>query len=297
MAIKWKCYSLLLVGVSSIPITAADAVKVFVSIQPQAYFVERVGGSAVEVDVLVPPGQSPATYEPSPKQMVRLSRADVYFAIGVPFEKGFLPSISDTCPDLQVVNTQKGVKLRHMEEACSHEDHDGHHHHHAGEPDPHIWLDPQRVKIQAKTVCDALAGLDPTRAEEFEKNLETFQAELDALDKQVAEKLEPHHGKTLHVFHPAYGYFADRYGLKQVAVESGGKEPGPKHLAELVSQAKEDGVNAIFVQPQFAKGSAEAMAREIGGKVVPLDPVARDYIQNLRSIADKIAEALAGASR
>jgi zinc transport system substrate-binding protein len=249
----------------------------------------------VKVDVLVPPGQAPETYEPKPKQMAWLSEADVYFAIGVPFEKGLLPSLAAACPNLKVVNTQEGVPVRQMEEERSHEDHDGHDHH-PGEPDPHIWLDPQLVKIQAKTICNTLAALDPAHAVEYEKNLEAFLAELEDLDKRIAERLRPHQGKTLHVFHPAFGYFVDRYGLQQVAIESGGKEPGPKRLAELVAGAKAEGVKTLFVQPEFATSSAEAIAREIGGALVLLDPVARDYVQNLESIAEKIATALSNAT-
>ena len=287
---QWLGCALLLLVSFADPIAAADEIEAFVSIQPQAEFVERLGGAFVKVNVLVPPGQAPETYEPTPKQMVGLSEAQVYFAIGVPFEKNFLPALAGAYPKLKVIDTQEGVPLRPMEE-CAHDDHDGHHHH-AGEPDPHIWLDPHLVKIQAKTICDALVALDPEHAAEYEKNLEAFLAELEGLDKRIAERLKPHQGKALHVFHPAFGYFTDRYGLKQVSIESGGKEPGPKHLAELVGQAKADGVKILFVQPEFATSSAEAIAKEIGGILVVLDPVARDYLKNLESMAEKIATAL-----
>jgi zinc transport system substrate-binding protein len=270
----------------------ADKVAVFVSILPQVYFVERVGGNLVEVEALVLPGQSPATYEPTPKQMAALSEADVFFSIGVPYERRLLPRIAAALGELRVVDTREGITLRQMED----HNHDGESegHDQAGAPDPHVWLDPRLVKIQAGTICRELCRLDPAHKADFERNLEAFSADLDAVHARITEVLAPLKGEEFFVFHPAYGYFADAYGLIQVAVEMGGKEPSQKQLVELIDKAREAGARLIFVQPQFSTRSAQAIAKAIDGAVVPLDPLAEDYLENLTDMASKIEESLSG---
>ncbi len=281
---------------------------VFVSILPQAYFVERVGGDRVVTDVLVGPGQSPATYCPSPRQMAALERADVYFTIGVPFEQTLMRKIRASLPELRVVDSRRGVTLRWMAPA-DHHDHaepgagtsahgdeqasgGGASSGPAGTPDPHVWLDPQRVKIIAQNMCEALCSLDPAGATTYRRNLAAFQGDLDLLTARIRALLAPFRGRAFYVFHPAYGYFADAFGLRQVAVEVEGKRPSPRRLERLIEQARADRVRVVVVQPQFATGTAEVIAREIGGEVVPIDPLARDYVKNLDAMAAKIAQAL-----
>jgi len=254
---------------------------VFVSILPQAYFVERVGGTHVEVEVLVGPGQSPATFEPTPQQMTKLSQTSVYFSIGVPFEKRLVEKIQATLTNLRIIDTRQGIKLRTMQDE-----------HHGGSSDPHIWLNPNLVKIQATTICDELCRLDPQNAAEYRKNLKAFKTDLHEVDTRIAQMLAPLRGRKFYVFHPSFGYFADAYGLTQVAVEMEGKEPGAKELASLINQAIEDSVKVIFVQPQFSARSTEAVAEAIGGVVVLIDPLAKDYLQNLEDIAEKIVRVL-----
>lgn len=260
----------------------AGKIRVFVSILPQVYFVGRVGGPLVDVDVLVGPGQSPATYEPTPKQMVRLSRAQLYFRIGTPFENAFIRKISGTFENLEIVDTRKNVPLRYFRQSGE-----------SRTPDPHIWLDPKRVKIQAKTICEALSHVDPVHAADFMKNLLSFQADLDRIDARIAADLAQLAGKTIYVFHPAFGYFCDSYGLNQKAVEIEGKEPSPRQLARLIENAKRDGVRVIFVQAQYAKRDIETIARAIGGAVVPMNPLPRDYLKSLEEMAAVIKKALA----
>jgi len=256
--------------------------SLFVSILPQAYFVERVGGSHVEVEVLVGPGQSPATFELTPKQMAKLTQADAYFRIGLPFEKRLVGKIQTALSDLRVVDTRQGIQLRTME-----------HEHHNDGSDPHLWLDPMLVKVQAATVCEELCRLDPVNVDAYKKNLKAFKADLDEVDAKITQALEQLKGRKFYVFHPSYGYFGDAYGLTQVAVEVEGKEPSARRLAALIDQAKEDSVKVIFVQPQFSAKSAKAVAEAIGGVIVPIDPLARDYLKNLEDIAEKIARGLA----
>ena len=281
--------------------TAADAgtMTVFTSIVPQEYFVERIGGDRVAVQALVTPGSSPATYEPTPRQMAALSEATIFFRIGVPFENAFIPKIERTMKGLRIVDTRKGITLRRMkahhhyhgerEEA----DHAGHGDHaHKGGSDPHVWLSPRLVKVQAQTIADALIASDPAGKAAYEKNLAAFLKDLDALDAHLVEALAPVKGKTLMVFHPAWGYFADAYGLEQEPIEIEGKDPSGRQVARMIDMAKDEGVRVIFVQPQFSKKSAKRIADAIGGAVVPIDPLARDYVGNLEQVAAAVLLAI-----
>jgi zinc transport system substrate-binding protein len=277
----------------------ASAITVFVSILPQAQFVERIGGTHVKVDVLVGPGESPHSYEPSTSQMQALGKAKLFFRIGVPFEDGLLPKVESTFKQLDVVDTRQGITLRQMEsgeeEAEEHEHDRGHEHEHEhehGGSDPHIWLSPRLVAVQAGTIADALCRIDPAHADEYRANLAAFRTELAELDARLAEVMAPLKGQEILVFHPAFGYFTDAYGLRQVPAEIEGKEPAAKDLAALIKRARERHVRVIFVQPQFSTRSAEALAQAIGGSVVALDPLARDYVDSMMTLARTVREAL-----
>jgi zinc transport system substrate-binding protein len=269
---------------------------VTVAIPPQAYFVERICGKRVSIQVLVEPGQSPHTFEPTPKQMAELAKSRLYFKIGLPFEERLLSKIGETFKNVTVVDTREGIKLRTMEEwELGGEEEGGAQHHdedRAGTPDPHIWLSPKLVKVQAQTICGAISKTDPANAAEYARNLKAFEADLDATDAKIAAALAPLRGKEFFVFHPAFGYFGDAYGLKQIAVETGGKQPGPRQLAELIERARKSGVKLILVQRQFSTVSAQAVAEAIGGAVVPTDTLARDYLANLEDLETKIKSAL-----
>ena len=271
---------------------APAAVSAFVSILPQAGFLDRLGGDRVRVEVLVPPGQSPATYTATAAQMARLSEAQVYFRIGVPFENVLLPKLTRSVKTVRIVDTRRGITLRRM----------AHHHHHDGdghghdEPeagaDPHIWLSPELVVRQAKTMVEALVDIDPEGAPVYRANLQAFTGELKAVHGRLLETFRPLKGKTLMVFHPAWGYFADAYGLRQEAIEIEGKTPSAKQLGRVMDQAKREGVKVIFVQQQFDQRCARAVASSIGGAVVALDPLAKDYLPNLERIATEVKRAL-----
>ncbi len=292
---------MLLAPAASLPLAAGqgqpERLPVAVSILPQAYFVERVGGQYVDVEVLVGPGQSPHAYDLTPRQLEALSRAKAYFRIGVDFEYALVPRIEQMFKGVRIVDLRSGVPLRAMtaDEAAAEQDHDehaGHEHAAAGQPDPHIWLNPLLVKTQAQTICATLVELDPAHAEQYRQNLAAFQNDLDRVHARIAAALAPLKGRELFVFHPAFGYFADAYGLKQVPVEIEGKEPTARQLATLIGRAKAAGVKVIFVQPQFSRKSAEAVAAAIGGAVVPMDDLAHDYLKNLEDMAAKIQAAL-----
>jgi zinc transport system substrate-binding protein len=275
--------------------------SVFVSILPQAYFVERIGAERATVEVMVKPGQDPHTFEPTPQQMARLARADVFFRIGVEFENTLIPRIRSTMKKLVVVDCRKDIRLRQME-APGHNDEEqktGQEHsageHGEGEregTDPHIWLSVRNAIRISGTMHDALVRLDPEGKEIYDRGYRKLVDDLEALDRRISAILEPVKGESFFVFHPSFGYFADEYGLKQVAVETGGTEPSARQLARLIGEAERMGVRVLFMQPQFSRKSAETIASEIGAKVVPIDPLAWDYIDNLGKIARAIEEGL-----
>jgi zinc transport system substrate-binding protein len=280
-------------------------VKAFVGILPIAYFVERVGGANVEVNVLVGPGQDPHMFEPTPKTVAKLADAQVLFKVGFPFEENITKKVGLTFKNIMVVDLQQGITLRPMTEEASKveeaEHRHGHppavaekheHHHEAGEMDPHTWLDPRLVKIQARTLADTFIQIDPVRKEHYEKNLREFQTDLDSVHEQLAKALAPLKGKSFFVFHPAYAYFGEAYGLKQVPVQLEGREPSARQLARLIDLAKKNEVRVIFVQPQFSKKGAESLAKAIGATVVTLDDLAPNYLDNLKEMAAKLDSAL-----
>jgi zinc transport system substrate-binding protein len=274
----------------------AEALRVFVSVPPQKTFVEKVGGEHVEVHAMVPPGHNPGTYDPSPQQVAALARTHLYLRVGVPFESAWMERIRSANPDMRVVDGRQGMDLRVLErhhhgDAHGHDHGDDPHGHHRA-PDPHVWTSPPRVKQMARTIRDALAGLDPAHAADFERNYEVFAAELDALDRDIRARLAGLPNRRFMVFHPAWGYFADTYGLTQVPIEHEGKQPGARALAELIEMARADDIRVVFVQPQFDRRNAEQIARAIGGRVVAIDPLAADYTDNLRQAAAAIAQAL-----
>ncbi|MFC1834517.1 metal ABC transporter solute-binding protein, Zn/Mn family [Thermodesulfobacteriota bacterium] len=288
---------IVLCGMLAFETAQAGNLRVIVSIVPQKEFVERVGGDLVDVQVLVPPGREPHVFEPTPRQMANLSKAQIYFTIGAPFEKVLLKKIGPIFKNLRVIDSSKGIKRLPMaEEEDDHESDDGHGHD-SGEPDPHIWLDPILVKTIAENIREGLSKADPAHSSDFQKNMKAFQSDLDRVSTRIAKELAPFKGRKFFVFHPAFGYFGARYGLKQVAVETGGKEPTARLLARLIETAKREGAKVIFVQPQFSQSSADSVAKAIGGVVIPMDPLAEDYLHNLEEMAAGMEKALKTESK
>jgi zinc transport system substrate-binding protein len=296
-----------------VSVCLAGRIGVFVSIAPQKYFVYQIGKDLVDVQVMVPPGASPATYEPKPKQMSDLSKAKIYFATGVPFEKAWLKKIAAANPELKVVHTDQEIQKipmathLHLDGGNPHnkgEHHeDGGHHQEAGHKDmkdqpdhgfldPHVWLSPPLVQLQAEAILNALQEVDPPHRALYETNYNQFVSKLDELDDQLRKDFAGRQGLEFMVFHPAWGYFAHTYGLKQVAIEMEGKEPKPAYLKDLIEYARERGIKVVFLQPQFSSKKAELVAREIGARVVFADPLEEDWLANMREVAVKIMAAL-----
>lgn len=287
--------------------SAAGKVAVFVSIMPQKYFVQQIGKNLVDVRVMVHPGASPATYEPKPRQMAAIARTHIYFSIGVPFENVWLNKIASSNPNMMVVQTDHGIQKapmvnhHHHEKAADHQKTDQHHNNECGHDenrrntgilDPHTWLSPSLVMIQARTMLDSLQTVDPAHRSEYEANYNAFISEISKLDIELKTIFNGSHGLQFMVFHPAWGYFADTYGLKQIPVEIEGKNPKPAQLKSLIEFANTNAINVIFVQPQFSAKSAEVIARGIDGQVVVADPLAADWAANLRKVSREIEAAL-----
>lgn len=260
-----------------------SSILAYVSILPQRYFVEQIAGPSAEVRVMVPPGKSPATYEPSPKQVTTLGGADVFFTIGVPFEKTFIPVIRDELNNLEIIDTSRGIEKRSIH---------GDHGHEKELPDPHIWLSPPLVKKQAAHIRDALLQINPEKEQLYRRNYQQFAEELEQLDADLRRILEPVKGSTILVYHPSFGYFAETYGLSQIAIEMGGKEPSSRELQRVIRTAQENNARVIFVQPEFSKASARKVAQAIKGAVVEVAPLKPEYMHNMRSIARSIRDGL-----
>ncbi len=269
---------LILIVISTISLAK---VQVSVSIPPQAFFVQKVAGDLVSVEVLVKPGSSPATYSPKPSQLKLISDSLIYFTIGVAFEKSWLPRFSSINSKMLIVDTTKNIQKIPMEEEDEHK----HHGHHHGELDPHVWLDPNLVKLQIITIRDALIRVDKENREIYLKNSKNFIKELDAIDKEIRAILSNVSQREFIVFHPSFGYFAKAYGLKQIAIEKGGKEPSVRYIKKVIDLASKKSIKTVFTAPQFPQKSAKQIAKIIGGTVKNINPLARDWDKNILDIA------------
>jgi zinc transport system substrate-binding protein len=282
------------------PLEQSDKLDIFVSVLPQKYFIERIAGDKATVHVMVLPGHSPATYEPTPYQMKEISDAEIYFPIGVPFEKTWMKKLVQLNPELQVIDTREGIPLRPMDSFITLQEkmHSNHttenqeDHEHLHQLDPHIWLSPELVKKQANTICETLQQFDPSNAEYYQTNLNSFLIDLNSLQQYFLERLLPLDHKEFLVFHPSWGYLADEFGLMQIPIQIEGKSPTPKQLAEIIGFAQKENIRVVFVQAQFSTSAAQTVAQAIDGKVVIIDPLAEDYFENMRYIADTFREAL-----
>lgn len=272
-----------------------------VSILPQEYFVKRIGGDRVDVLVLVGPGQSPHSYEPSPRQLASLSKAAVWILSGTEFEITLEKKIAAQFPKLPIIDGTKGVKFRMLDAHDAHDDdeHDGHDdddaqddHDESGSIDRHTWLGHDNALLLAAHVRDALYQADPTGASVYEANYEALVSDINAEFTQLTKELAFLSGRTVLVFHPSFGYFLDEFSIKQEAVETGGKEPTAKALSELIARAKNKNTPAIFVQAQFPVTAAETVARGVGARVVYLDPLSPDWLSNIKIMGSELKKSL-----
>jgi zinc transport system substrate-binding protein len=268
---------------------ATGNLTVAVTILPQAELVKAVGGDRVDVIVLVPPGADPHTYEPTASQMVTLSKARIYFTVGkglLPFEDRFASALQEVNRNIRVIDSSSGVE--YIEEGGDHGLAEG-----SGK-DPHVWLSVRNGGVMVKNIDRALADADPANAAYYAQNRDAYLARLDTLDRTMNTTLAgPGHRKFI-VAHDAWGYFARDYNLTQVPVEAEGKEPSAREIEELISIARREGITVVFVEPQFSTRGAEVIAREINGTVVPIDPLAPDYYDNMVRVSQAFARSTGG---
>lgn len=262
---------------------AGDQVLLSASILPQKYFIEQITGERVEVNIMVPPGASPATYEPLPRQIARLEESVAYFMAGhIGFESSWMKRITAANPNMALYDLSEGIELIRGEDSNLTDQN------HPGGVDPHTWMSPWRVKTIAENIYRAMVEIDPDGEEIYQANYIRFREDLDSLDQTIRRLLQDFQGRSFVIFHPALTYLASDYGIEQVAIEWEGKEPSPGYLMDLIDQAKKENVKVVFVQEQFDMDNARAVADELDGKIVRINPLD----ENWKTSMGKIVEAL-----
>lgn len=313
--VAWLSGLVLLAGCGSSEPAASTQrpLQVGVAVEPVAFLVDRLAGPNAQVQVLIPPGADAHTFQLSPQQMADLAQADVFFRVGLALEDRIVEKLRQSRPDFPVVDLSQGIPRRRMqpEELHSHREH-GHEDHahekpedHHEDPhgdteehgavesggwDPHIWLSPPLLKVQAQRIAQALAERDPAHVAEYRRNLAQLETELDGLHAWISEQLAPYRGRTFLVFHPSFGYFADCYGLRQRAVQQEGKTPTPQELRQLIQQAQRDQISVIFVQPQFDRRAAQVVADAIGARLVEINDLDRHVLETLHKVTQALVE-------
>ena len=277
-----------------------NTLGVLVTIIPQVEMVESIGGNHVDVTVMVPAGESPHSFEPTPEQMMKVAQAIAYFTVGsgVEFEVIHMDTILEQNEVLQVFDCSEDITVLSFDDHYGMEHHDDekdhdheheedeeHDHDHEG-TDPHIWTSPVHLQKMAEVVYNGLISIDPEHQDEYYSNYQSYLIKLDNLHVNVSTLLEPYAGKSFMVYHPAWGYFGDTYQLKMIAIEDEGKQPGPAGIDAIITQAHAENITVIFVAPQYDTTSAETIASEIGGNVVFADPLMTDYEETITKLAE-----------
>lgn len=266
--------------------SSEEKLKVFVSIMPQKFFTEQIGGEKVQVSVLVPQGRSPENFDPSARQIIELGKADVYLTMGIQFENMFLGRLKNSS-SFSVYDISAGIE----KSGCHHHHGHGEEHHHHGEADPHIWTDPVKVKKAAENIASALSETDSANRDFYMANCRDFISRLDNLDRDIRSRLAPYKGRIFYVYHSALDYFAQRYGLVQKSIETGSREPSPAQIRKLVAEAEADGVKTIFMQPEFPAAGTQKIAAAIKGEIIMFSVLEYDYINNMTYLAESLTKA------
>ena len=283
---------ILFLCISFFTLLNASKTEITVNILPQKYFVEKIVKDKFEINVMVKPGSSPHNYEPKPSQMKSLVNSKAYFLVGDPFEQAWMDKFKQNAKNTLFVDTTKGIEKIQMEEHNHHDEanvdakHDEHDH---SGFDPHVWLDPLLVKIQAKNIYEAMVEIDSQNGDFYKTNYEEFIKELDTLDENIKTILSPYKDKAFMVFHPSWGYFAKRYDLEQISIEIEGKEPKPNELVELIEEAKKYDIKIVFVAPQFSQKSAKTISKNINANVIAIDPISGNWKESMLDTANQIA--------
>jgi len=258
------------------------------SIMPYEYFASRIAGNTVNTVTLAGPGVNPHSYEPSPRQMFQLAKAEAWVLSGAEFEIGLEPKIARLFPKLEILDCTQGMTFRSLEE---HDDEDGDHHE-DDDLDRHTWLGRENAKIIAQKLCDLFVSLNSDESDFYRKNRDDLLNDIDAVFDRYKSELSALAGTTVYVYHPSFGYFLDEFGIEQKAIESGGKEPTPRRLAALIEDARKEKVKTIFVQAQFPAEAAKTAAKGAGAEVVSLDPLAADWLANIETMGGALKKTL-----
>lgn len=258
--------------------TTSNKPTIAVSIVPEETFVRKVCKDKVNIVTMIPPGASPESYEPTPKQMIDFENADLYFCIGVQSENNCI-----------LENISSDTKVVHLEDKVA-EKYDfiyiG------KERDPHIWMSPKRVIIMVENIADEMSIIDPDNKDYYNKNADEYIKHLEKLDLDMSTMLESITNRKFIVFHPAFNYLASDYDLDVYNLEKEGKEASPKQLQEMIDFAKQEGVKVIFYQAEVDSSQSEAFAENIGGKTMILSPLSANYIENYENMIKLIKEAM-----
>ncbi|MDG3547159.1 metal ABC transporter solute-binding protein, Zn/Mn family [Methanobacterium formicicum] len=257
----------------------SDKIGVVVTVGPQEEFVKRVGGDRVNVTVMVPPGSDPHTYEPLAEQMKQVQNARIYFQVGsdVEFELTWLDKLRSMNRQMKVVNSSAGIQL--IPNTAESE---------AGS-DPHVWVSPKNAKKMVENIYQELVEVDPKNRDYYTKNRDEYLSELDQLDKNITKTLSGKNNTIIMVYHPSWAYFCKDYNLQQLAIEKEGKEPTSQDIVKLVDTARKEGIMVIFASPEFSTANAQTIASEIGAKVVSVDPLSPNYLENMKKVAEAFA--------
>jgi zinc transport system substrate-binding protein len=262
-----------------------DKPVISVSIIPQQYFIEQLSGDLAEVNVMIPPGASPATYEPTVSQLVKLDRCAVYMRIGyVGFEQSWMEKITSVNPGMKIVDLSEGVEII-GEDAGDGGDHHGHAHHGS---DPHIWMSTINARIIARNIHKELLLLFPGEKEYLKAKFDLFSHSLDSLHQAISGKLEGIENRTFMIYHPALTYYARDYALEQLSLEIDGKSPSPLHLKEMTDLARVNHISKILIQSQFDRKNAEILARETGSEIIQFDPLDLQWGDQMYYIAEQL---------
>ena len=296
-------------------------IPVLVAVEPMAWLVEQVGGDRVQVDVLVPAGQEPETFSPSPRKAAALAGKEIFFRVGLASEESFLPRLKTVSPRMKTIDLREGLET--LQGSCSHEehqqanhaekemgsseakhdDHDENEHEHdehathdhdhecgADGIDPHIWMSPGMTCKMVKRMADELSQIAPSSRPFFEENARQLCGQLEELQKQIRARFAPLKTRTIFVYHPAYGYFCREFGLEQSAIEMGGRSPKPRDMAAFVTKFKESGAKSIIVQPEFGQGTVESLTQTMQTQIVFHTPLEKDYFKNMEQLVKLIEQ-------
>lgn len=275
------------------PTILFSKIVVTVSILPQKYFVQKIAGDLAKVEVMVPPGSEPANYEPKPKQLSNLTKSKIYFTIGVPYERVWVPRFKDINKNMIFCDSSKGIKRYPMASSYTFvKDKKRSRAPKKRALDPHIWLSPLLVKKISQNIAKAFIKIDKKHKDVYERNLQSFLKEIEDLHRYGKDKLKGLKQREFIVFHPVWGYFAREFDLRQIPIQIEGKTPKISTLIKLINYAKKRGIKTIFVQPEFSKKSAQVIAKNINGKVVALDPLEENWQKSIKKAIDTFSKVL-----